>query len=143
MLCPAVSDPFYGPYYRLFAFVHQMLALPLLGKLIVFISQTAGIKPDSHVNEIQAFKGSNQAHQRGDKPAQESRGGNLIEEADRLLQFRRKDDKLMNGVRERKITREELSNASLQNEENGNIPNEKEPVMENMCNINNGHIKGM
>ncbi|KAK3609705.1 hypothetical protein CHS0354_011392 [Potamilus streckersoni] len=142
MLCPAVSDPFYGPYYRLFAIVHQMLALPVLGKIIVFISQTAGIKPDNHVNEIQAFKGSNQT-QKEDKPAHESRGGSFIGEADKSLQFIGKDDRLLNGVRERKITREELSKASLENEENGNIPNEKESVMETMCNINNGHLKGM
>ncbi|KAG8325034.1 hypothetical protein J6590_077745 [Homalodisca vitripennis] len=34
MLCPAVKDPFAGPYYRMYAIVHQAILIPLLSKSI-------------------------------------------------------------------------------------------------------------
>lgn len=39
MICPAVSDPFHGPYYRMVAMSHQSIMVPLVGKLYAFLAQ--------------------------------------------------------------------------------------------------------
>ena len=39
MLCPAVSDPFRGPYYRIAANFHQIAFVVLHGKILCFIGK--------------------------------------------------------------------------------------------------------
>jgi hypothetical protein len=40
MMCPAVSDPFNGPYYRIAANLHQIPFIFLFGKTFCFIGRT-------------------------------------------------------------------------------------------------------
>lgn len=43
MLCPAVSDPFHGPFYRIFAICHQLFLILTLGKVFVIIARALNL----------------------------------------------------------------------------------------------------
>ncbi|XP_046573143.1 transmembrane protein 164-like isoform X1 [Haliotis rubra] len=75
MLCPAVSDPFHGPYYRLCALTHQTILIPCLGKVYVLIANHLPVwraQSKKHIQEVSCWEGSNTKyphqsnHARGD-----------------------------------------------------------------------------
>lgn len=43
ILCPAVTDPFNGPFYRMWAILHQSALILVHGKVYVFLASTLGI----------------------------------------------------------------------------------------------------
>lgn len=52
MLCPAVSDPFHGRFYRLFAICHQLILIPSLGKLFVILARAFRILPCNNPPDV-------------------------------------------------------------------------------------------
>lgn len=55
MLCPAVSDPFYGRLYRICAMIHQALVIPMIGKFIVASSYKFKLAKSGDVKERKVF----------------------------------------------------------------------------------------
>lgn len=61
MLCPAVSDPFYGRLYRICGMIHQVLLIPVIGKFIVWTSYRFKLARPNEDREVKVF-GSESNH---------------------------------------------------------------------------------
>ena len=55
MLCPAVSDPFYGRLYRICGMIHQVLAIPLIGKFVAASAAYFKLSQPSEIPEMLVF----------------------------------------------------------------------------------------
>ena len=55
MLCPAVSDPFYGRLYRICGMIHQIILIPLIGKFIAATASYFKLIPPSEIRESPVF----------------------------------------------------------------------------------------
>lgn len=56
MLCPAVSDPFSGPMYRIFAIIHQAVSLPFMGKLLNWIGLQLSLDRQEQSSQVENDK---------------------------------------------------------------------------------------
>lgn len=107
MLCPAVSDPFYGRLYRICAMIHQMFALPLVGKTYAVLSKYLGCKPNNDIVEKYVF-GSTDKHTSERKPPEHSSNSSEHQELD-----------IQNHSREQKTSLDLVTNASSQDKDTG------------------------
>lgn len=120
MLCPAVSDPFYGRLYRICGMLHQVILIPLIGKFVAATANYFKLTQPSVIPEKLVFL------------SQPVKSNPVCVTSADSYTCKNHIENLQNGSR--------LENTALSKEKNGFLPNGGSGDIGELAS-SNGHIK--